>query len=129
MPKGKKIYDDFSKKYTEKRKAREARRKKKLLGKGGQPKPPAKVNGFLTNKPTIARSLNIQPVPQKKRNIGKNEGRPAVNSSSNVDGLIHKPKKASKHPLDFPTAGAIKEEHIKKSKVKRKPGRPKKNDK
>ena len=124
MSKGKEIFDGFLKKIA----ARKEMARKKSLDKGGKSKSPPSVNVFKTNKPTIARSLNIHPTPPVERNISVNEGRPTVNASSDVDGLIHKPKQINRHPLDNPTAGHIEEKYIRKSKdAKGKVGRPKKN--
>ena len=54
---------------------------------------PAKVNNFLTCKTTVARSLNIQPLPTiKKRNV--EEVKQIVNAKDGKD-LVHKPKDLS----------------------------------
>jgi len=55
-------------------------------------KAPAKVNNFKVNKPTIAKSRNIQPLLYiKKREV--EEVKPVVNGKVADEKLIHKPGK------------------------------------
>lgn len=110
MPKGKKIYEDLSKNYANRRDARRKRMEEKIKNNNGEPFKPAVINNFKVNKPTMARSLNFSQEPVKLRSISKTEGNPVVNASTDVKRLIHKPKPANVGPLDNPTAGAIKEE-------------------
>lgn len=120
MPKGKKIYEDLSKKYTERREARKRRVEEKARDKDGKPIKPVTINNFKVNKPMMARSLNFSQAPVKLRSISKTEGRPVVNASFDVKRLIHKPKPIVRSPLDNPTAGVIKEESLSKKQK----GRP-----
>lgn len=109
MPIGKDIHLILSKKIKDKQKRK------------GKPTPPPVVNNFQVNKPTFAKSRNQHPNPQeKKRVVGPNEGKPAVNSSANVEGLIHK---AVKPKVKDPALAAIKPEDLGQ---KKKRGRPKK---
>ena len=121
MPKGKAIYDDFSKNFASRRREKDERRKKEL-DEEGNPKPPPSVCNNKVNKPRVARSLNIQPVPiVSKRNTSPNEGKSIVNASKDMTGLIHKPKQIKKHPLMQPEAGVISPKTAKtakKAKVK-----------
>ena len=79
MPIGKDIHLILSKKIKDRQKRK------------GKPTPPPVINNFQVNKPTFAKSRNLHPNPEEKtRTIGPNEGKPAVNSSANVEGLIHK---------------------------------------
>jgi len=122
MPKGKDIYEDLSKKYFERRRAREELSRLADVDEDGKPIPPAKVDNFRVNKPKMARSLNFQPGVPKRRNISPKEGKPVVNASTDVKKLIHKPKPVAKTPLDNPTAGVIKDTG---ETPKKKRGRPK----
>ena len=124
MPKGKKIYEDLSKKYSERREARRKREADKLKAAKGPTTPPS-VNNFKVNNPQFAKSRNFPAVPEKRRNISKQEGQPVVNASADVKKFIHKPKTIIKSPLDNPTAGVIKEE----APVKKTRGRPPKSKK
>lgn len=126
MPKGKDIYEDLSKKYSEKREARRKRMEAKSKDSDGNPIKPAAISNFKVNKPTNARSLNFPQVQPPRRKISKTEGQPVVNASADVKKLIHKPRPVMTSPLDNPTAGAIKEEAAPKAKKKR--GRPTKKD-
>jgi hypothetical protein len=110
MPKGKGIYEDLSKKYSTRREERRKRTEAKSKDKKGNPVKPAVINNFKVNKPQNARSLNFPQVEQKLRKIGKEEGKPVVNASSDVKKFIHKPKPVTLSPLDNPTAGAIKDQ-------------------
>jgi len=109
MPKGKDIYEDLSKKYFERRRAREALSKAADVDEDGKPIPPAKIDNFRVNKPKMARSLNFQPGEPKRRKISPTEGKPVVNASTDIKKLIHKPKAVAKTPLENPTAGVIKD--------------------
>lgn len=109
MPQGKDIYNVLSKKMKDKQ-----RRK-------GKPTIPPTINNYAVNKPTFAKSLNKHPKPdEKKRVVSPNEGKPAVNASSDVERLIHKP--SPKKILD-PALAAIKSVDLGE---KKKRGRPKK---
>ncbi len=121
MPKGKKIYEDLSKKYAERREARMKRLELKAKDKDGNPIKPPTISNFKVNRPLIARSLNFPQGEVKRRMISETEGKPVVNASADVKGLIHKPKPVMQSPLDNPTAGAIKEEAAPKKR-----GRPSK---
>ena len=106
MPKGKKIYEDLSKKYAERKEVRRKRSELKLKDNDGKP---SIINNFKTNKTTFARSLNFSQASPKLRKISKEEGKPAINASTDTKKLIHKPKPIIKSPLDNPTAGVIKQ--------------------
>lgn len=57
-----------------------------------EPKPPAKINNFKVNKPTIARSRNIEPMIYiKPREV--EEVKQVVNSKVADEKLVHKPQK------------------------------------
>lgn len=63
-------------------------------------KPPAKVNNFKTNKVTVAKSRNVEPMIYiKARNI--EDVQPVVNGEVADKNLIHKPKpsKLPKPPI------------------------------
>lgn len=112
MPKGKDIYSSLSKKMKDKQE-----RKKRAI-------PPPTINNFAVNKPTYARSLNQHPKPEeKKRVVSPKEGRPVVNTKTDVERFIHKPIKKKENKAG---EAAIKIEDLEK---KKKPGRPRKTTK
>ena len=73
MPKGKKIYEDLSKRYFTKNEQRKKRALEKAQNSEDNPNAPAKINNFYVNKPKFARSLNIYNSVQSKRNISPND--------------------------------------------------------
>lgn len=84
---------------------------------------PPKVNNYLKNKPTIAKSRNVYPAYRKSRDI--EELKPVVNGKVADENLIHKPTLAAPEPF-FPIIkkGQLNE-HTKKS-TKRRTGNSKK---
>lgn len=89
MPIGKKIYEVLSKRSGDRRKKMANKLKTAL-----PPESPAKAS--IRSKGEIVRSksssvqiVNLGP----RRKISPKEGRPAVNSSADIDHLIHTPKK------------------------------------
>ena len=121
MPKGKKIYEDLSKKYAERRRNKENRVKDKTKNREG-PLGSTIVSNFEVNKPTIARSLNFPKVAARRRQISNTEGKPVVNASMDIEKLIHKSRSIAKSPLNSPTAGVIRGEE-----APRRRGRPSKS--
>ncbi len=96
--KKKQIFDMFSPKIAKNR------RKRREVGKreSKDPQAPPTVNNYTHNKPTVARSLNMQPVAvEKRRVIPKTEGMPAVNGKSGqklVDKAVTKVRPKVKTP-------------------------------
>jgi len=84
---------------------------------------PAKVNNYLKNKPTVAKSRNVYPVKKKQRDV--EEIKPVVNGKVADENLIHKPALKDANPF-FPVIEKGKSNGPTKKSSKRRTGNSKK---
>lgn len=107
----KKVYDMLSPRIAKNRAHRRKVGKEEAKG----PQTPPTVDNYRMNKPLVARSLNIQPVVQKRRVLAKTEGMPAVNGKSG-DEIVKKAvtKVKPKKPTPDISAAAISQKDLKK---------------
>jgi hypothetical protein len=110
VSKRKKTYDLMSPKIKDKRRA------KAEAGPLGAIAP-ATIDNYRVNNPRMARSLNIQPVIQEKRQLADTEGMPAVNGKSGKE-LVQKAVKPVGSRVEEVNAAdaAIKPGTVKKKK-------------
>lgn len=110
VSKRKKTYDMMSPKIAEKRKARDEARRLETVA-------PATIDNYRVNNPKMARSLNVQPVIQKKRELAKTEGMPAINGKSGEE-IVKKAVKPVGSKVEEVNAAdaAIKLSNVKKKK-------------